>query len=535
MAISDGTAGAWAAVNATTQTVTLPAHSAGDMLLVRAGMKHATVPGSITCATSGWTKLGQYYDSGGASSNGGGGVVVALFYKEAASSSEPNPVVTFHATVSATPGCAVAVSYSKGASENWVTPEGAGGAFASSTAISATMSSHISATSGDMLDAFAVGNDNNTMTVPTVTQAGLTLDTVTEYPATALSDSTSNDIEADGCNRLATAGTSSAAAVVTGTLNIADSGSAWVTRLRVQAVVIEALAGTSDAAATGDGAVTRGRGIAATGAEASDATLAGPTRTRGLAGTSDAVATGTGQHVKALVLAGTSAAAADASGSVGLPRALAGTSAAVAATPNAPLTALNPIAGTSDAVAVGTAAVTRVRGIAGTSATVADGNAAVTKEAGNLKPLAGTSDAASTADAALFRARSRALAGTATETATASANATKYRALAASAAASGAATGAFLRERSLLGASAALSDATGLASVQKLRSLEALAEAISSVDATLTVGLGLQGTSAAVSDVYGDTYLTVVTLERRRWDGTQWNPGELYRRRWTQT
>ncbi len=235
MAISDGAAGAWAASNATTQTVTLPTHSAGQMLLVRVGMKHATVPGDITCGTAGWTKLGQYYNGGGVSSNGGGGVVVAVFYKEAASSSETNPVVTFHATVAATPGCAVAVSYNKGAGEVWETPVGASAAVAAATSYSATMSTHVSATSGDMLDAFVVTNDNTTLTVPTVTQAGVTFDTVTEYPATALSSATSNDISADGCNRLATAGTSSAAAVVSGTNSVADPGAAWVTRLRVSA------------------------------------------------------------------------------------------------------------------------------------------------------------------------------------------------------------------------------------------------------------------------------------------------------------
>ena len=535
MAISDGTAGAWVATTTRNPTVTLPAHSAGQMLLVRMGWKSATPTTDVAvCNTSGWTKLGQYYDNGGASSNGGGGVLVAVFYKEAASSSETNPVIEFDDATAPTPGAYCVTTYSKGASENWLTPLGAGGSFASSTAISATMSSHISATAGDMLDAFAVGNDNNTMTVPTVTQAGLTLDTVTEFPATALSSSTSNDIEADGCNRLATAGTSSAAAVVTGTLSIADSGAAWVTRLRVQAVVIEALAGSDGGVADASAAVTRDRGFGATtAAEASDATLAGPTRARGLAGTSDAVATGTGQYVKATVIAGTSAAVSTASGLVGLPRALAGTAAAIAATPNAPLSAQNPIAGTSDAVATGTAAVTRARRIAGTSDAVAAPTAELTKEAGGLKPIAGTADASSTAEAALFRARNIAIAGTAAETATASAIATKYRGLAASATALGAATGSILCARSLLGSADALSGSEAVASVQKLQWLAALADAISSVDATLTVELGLQGAAAAVSDIYGDTPLIVTPLERMRWDGTQWNPSQLYRRRWS--
>ncbi|MCU0562348.1 MAG: hypothetical protein MUE48_00190 [Desulfobacterales bacterium] len=246
MAISDGTAGAWVATTTRNPTVTLPSHSAGQMLLVRVGWKSATPTTDVAvCNTSGWAKIGQFYNSGGASSNGGGGVLVAVFWKVATSSSETNPVIEFDDEQAPTPGCYSAVSYSKGASETWETPVGDGGAIAAATSYSGTIQSHISARSGDMLDAFAVTNDNTTLTVPTVSQSGLTLDTVTEYPATALSSSTSNDISADGRNRLATAGTSSAAAVVSGTNSVADPGSAWCTRLRVsQNITLDLLDGS---------------------------------------------------------------------------------------------------------------------------------------------------------------------------------------------------------------------------------------------------------------------------------------------------
>lgn len=234
MAISDGTAGAWVATTTRNPTVTLPTHSAGDMLLVRMGWKSSTPTTDVAvCNTEGWTKLGQYYNGGGASSNGGGGVLVAVFWKVATSSSETRPVIEFDDATAPSPGAYCAVTYTKGASEAWYDPVGDGGSIAAATSYSGTIQSHVSAVSGDMLDAFAVTNDNTTLTVPTVSQSGLTLDTVTEYPSTALSSASSNDISADGRNRLATAGTSSAAAVVSGTNSVADPGAAWCTRLRV--------------------------------------------------------------------------------------------------------------------------------------------------------------------------------------------------------------------------------------------------------------------------------------------------------------
>ena len=233
MAISNRAIGSWVAATATTQTVTLATHAIGDMLIVRVGLKHATMPTTVTCDTAGWNKLGDSNSGTTASSNGGGSVQIAVFWKEASSAAETNPVITFDAGVAATPSCAVALSYQKAANEVWQPPAGIGGTISVALNFSATMDAHVAAQSGDMLDGFVVTNDNTTLTVPTFTQTGLTLAAVTEAPATALSSATSNDCSADGCFRLATAGTSSAAAVYTGTNSVADEGEAWVTRLRV--------------------------------------------------------------------------------------------------------------------------------------------------------------------------------------------------------------------------------------------------------------------------------------------------------------
>jgi hypothetical protein len=232
MAIGLHTEGSWVAANATTQTVTLPTHSTGDMLIVRAGMKHATLPGDITCGTAGWARIDQHNNGTTASGNGTGDVQIAAFWKVATSASETNPVITYHASVAATPSCAVATSISPTAGKAFVTPLADAGSIAAATSYSATMGSHIAATAGDFLIGFAVTNDNTTLTVPTFTQTGITFAAVVESPAAALSSATSNDIAADGCYRIANSGTSSAAAVFTGTNSVADVGAAMVIRLR---------------------------------------------------------------------------------------------------------------------------------------------------------------------------------------------------------------------------------------------------------------------------------------------------------------
>jgi hypothetical protein len=263
MAISLHTEGSWVAANATTQTVTLPTHSTGDLLIVRCGMKHATLPGDITCATAGWERIDQHNNGTAASGNGVGDVQIAAFWKVAASAAETNPVITYHASVAATPSAAVATSISPTAGKTFATPLGDSGSIAAALNYSATMGSHISATAGDFLLGFSVTNDNTTLTVPTFTQTGITFAAVVESPAAALSSATSNDISADGCYRIANSGTSSAAAVFTGTNSVADVGAAMVIRIREQ----------DPPAVTGTGAISvPSATIAGTGAEGFTAT-----------------------------------------------------------------------------------------------------------------------------------------------------------------------------------------------------------------------------------------------------------------------
>lgn len=221
----------WVAVNATTQTVSLPTHAAGDMLIVRAACKPYTA--TITCSTTGWNPVGNQYTNGTtANGNGTGSLAFRTFYKIAESASETNPVIAWGTT--AAPGGAVAISYQKGSDEFWITPTGAGGGDSTArTSQTCTISSHISVTAGDMIDFWLAWCDNYASTNPTITQTGVTYDTVAEYPATALSSATSNDMAADGGYRLASSGTSSAAAVVTATFGNSEEGGAWQTRLRV--------------------------------------------------------------------------------------------------------------------------------------------------------------------------------------------------------------------------------------------------------------------------------------------------------------
>jgi hypothetical protein len=234
MAISHRASGTWVASNATTQTVTLPTHAAGDMLIVRAVRKPFTNPDNIVCNTAGWAAVATGVANGAtANGNGTGSMAFKAFYKIAESNAETNPVVTWGTT--SAPGAAVAISYQKGALETWITPTGNGGGDTTArTSQTSTIASHISVTAGDMVDFFrGQCDDSGALTVPTITQASVTFDTVSEQPAAALLDGTSNDIAADGGYRLATAGTSSAAAVVTGTSAASEQHGAWMTRLRV--------------------------------------------------------------------------------------------------------------------------------------------------------------------------------------------------------------------------------------------------------------------------------------------------------------
>jgi len=233
MAITLRNPGTWAAVTANA-AVTLPTHQTDDMLIVRVAMKSGAASTEDTSiSTAGWTKIGQGNNGTTNASNGGGSVIVSAFYKVAESSSETNPTVAFdNVNIAAV----VAMAYQKGSTEMWQTPMGNSGPDTTSgTSHSATIATHIRTYSGDVVDFFTGIADDTTMTVPTFTQAGATLDTVTESPATALSSTSGFDISADGGYRTLTSGTSTAAAVVTGTLSTAETGTSWTTRLRVSA------------------------------------------------------------------------------------------------------------------------------------------------------------------------------------------------------------------------------------------------------------------------------------------------------------
>jgi hypothetical protein len=236
MAIGAGAAGAWAAVNATTQTVTLPAHATGDQLILIAACKAAT-PASldiqVTTPASGWEKIASFADGTVASGNGTGSVTQAIFRRICASSSETNPVVTWGGGQTAAPGIAVALGFTKGAGEVWLIPAVVQKATNNATSISVTMDSNPGITAGDWGAITHTTRDDSALTVPTWTATGATLAAVVEYPATAIASGTSNDMAGDAAYRSVTSGTASAAPVVTGTQAAAETGVTGFIRLRV--------------------------------------------------------------------------------------------------------------------------------------------------------------------------------------------------------------------------------------------------------------------------------------------------------------
>ena len=255
MAISLRNAGSWVAVNATTQVVTLPAHVAGDLLIVRAVCKPFSA--AITMATSGWNPVAAQRTNGSTANGVGvGSMAFRAFYKVAESSSEPNPTVTWGTT--ANPGIAVGMAYQLGAGETWVVPVGDGGGDATArTAQTSTIATHVSVQAGDLVDFFrGSADDAGVLTVPTITQTGVTFAAVVESPATAIASGTGNDIAGDGGYRIASSGTSSAAAVCTGTSSASEEHGAWMTRLRVDTLTPKA---GSDAGVGSRGLPGRGR------------------------------------------------------------------------------------------------------------------------------------------------------------------------------------------------------------------------------------------------------------------------------------
>ena len=281
MAITARAAGAWAYAASGSVTPTLPTHAAGDMLMVRVAYKSSAI---ATCAasttTQGWNKLGEFHDGTTVSGNGVGSVAVAHFWKIAFSAAETAPTIAFSQTVTQVGHSAV--SFQKGSTEVWYDPVGDGGGFATGAPISATIQSHVSVTSGDVVVFFLGSRDDTAFTSPTITQTGVTFDAVTEYPATAGLDGSGADGSYDAGYRTATAGTSSAAAVITATI-ATETGSAWMTRLRVANPAGTTIYPTADAtavtASTQNYEVWTSRGTAGAGGLVSGigTTVAGPT------------------------------------------------------------------------------------------------------------------------------------------------------------------------------------------------------------------------------------------------------------------
>src|SRR5262245_26553499 len=231
MAIGAGTAGAWAAVNATTQTVTLPAHSAGNLLVVIAACKAGSLPTTITCSTGGWTKVASFANGTTASGNGTGSVTQAIFAKIAASGSETNPVIAWGTT--STPGIAVALQFTKAGGEVWLTPVVVQAATNNATSISVTMGSNPGITAGDFGIVTHTTADDSALTVPTWTATSATLGTATVFPTTPIASTTSDDMAGTAAYRSVTSGTASAAPVCTGTQAAAETGVTGFIRLRV--------------------------------------------------------------------------------------------------------------------------------------------------------------------------------------------------------------------------------------------------------------------------------------------------------------
>lgn len=290
MAISLRTAGSWAYAASGSVTPTLPTHATGDMLLVRVAYKSSAVATcSASTATSGWAKLGEYHSGTTDSGNGTGSVAIAVFWKVATSAAESNPTVTFSQTV--TQVGHVALAYQKGAAEQFITPVGdGGGEEVVDASKSITIASHVSVTAGDLVDLFfAVRDDTTILTGPGITQTGVTFGTYSPQPSSPGSDTSGADGTYDGGYRLASSGTSSAAAVVTATFDTNEWAAAWQTRLRVEAAGTSANAGAASAtgAANADTAKVEARG---TGASAATGAALGATGRPGIRASAGAAA-----------------------------------------------------------------------------------------------------------------------------------------------------------------------------------------------------------------------------------------------------
>lgn len=249
MAISARTQGTWetASSNATSYQFAIPTHQSGDMLLLRSFIKpsNGTSPSTISPSIDqSWSIIASGYTYTNNSGNGSGSLYAVVAYKVATSSSETGPTLTFGTSTSPAEG--VIDVWQKGAGEGWVTPVAVYLGYTSTSSISVTLGSNPGVTAGDLCVAGIGHADDDTLTSPNFTQTGITWGTNNEWPATANESTTGNDIAGDGCYRLASSGTATAAPVVTGSASAAMEGIVSFTRLRVQ-VLTEAFAGVATA------------------------------------------------------------------------------------------------------------------------------------------------------------------------------------------------------------------------------------------------------------------------------------------------
>ena len=233
MAIASAAAGPWAAANAATQTLTLPAHAAGNLILVVAAAKLPT-PGSadVTITTQGWERLAAFNDGSVASANNTGSVWQAVFFKYATSAAETNPVLAFGGSQVAAPSIAVGLVFSKATTEEWVQPIVLQKALNVATSISVTMNATPSLVAGDMGVVAFTTSDDSALTVPTWTATGLSLGTAGVL-AVPIASGTSNDMAGTAAYRLVASGTPSVAPTLTATQAAAENGVCCFVQLRV--------------------------------------------------------------------------------------------------------------------------------------------------------------------------------------------------------------------------------------------------------------------------------------------------------------
>lgn len=231
MAIAARAGGSWAIVTADA-AVTIPATpQAGDRMFVFAAWKAFSTTAIIT-APAGWNEVTEFADGAVAAGANVGSVKVGCWYKDW-ESGDTNPTLDY--STGPVPAAHVMVVFSKAASEMWDAPVFATAAIAAATNWTATAGSDPGITAGDLLIALTgFRDDSAVMSNRTLTATGVTFGTLVEYPATHASTTTSNDISADAVYVIATAGTSSAAPVTTGTLSASETGAALFIRQRVR-------------------------------------------------------------------------------------------------------------------------------------------------------------------------------------------------------------------------------------------------------------------------------------------------------------